>query len=136
MEDKFLDNQQSNFISNLYRNFLIPNILGTDTDTITYWAGKNISKQYQLNDIDDLPEFFQQANLGDLTLQKNKDLTYIFKLDGTVIADRLEINAEDFSLESGIIAQTLTTQLQKDTEAAYEINAKKNFIEITARTSK
>lgn len=131
-----MDNQQVNFISNLYRDRVLPDILGTDLDTILYWAGKNLADEYQLDNTFDLPEFFSMANLGTLQLEKEKNLTYTFSLSGQTISDRIEAHSLEFSLETGIIAATIANEQKSETEATYEVNQKKHLVEIVARTSK
>ena len=54
-------NEHVYFINQLYRDFLLPTILGDDDASILYWAGKRIARKYDLSDYDDLVEFFAEA---------------------------------------------------------------------------
>ena len=46
-------NEHVYFINQLYRDFLLPTILGDDDASILYWAGKRIARKYDLSDYDD-----------------------------------------------------------------------------------
>ena len=39
-------NEHVYFINQLYRDFLLPTILGDDDASILYWAGKRIARKY------------------------------------------------------------------------------------------
>lgn len=51
------------FLNSLYRDFILPTILGSEDKEILYWAGKHVSRKYDLSDIDDLIEFLTWLNL-------------------------------------------------------------------------
>ena len=44
-------NEHVYFINQLYRDFLLPTILGDDDAPILYWAGKRISRHYDLSSL-------------------------------------------------------------------------------------
>ena len=46
-------NEHVYFINQLYRDFLLPTILGNDNASILYWAGKRVARKYDLTDFDD-----------------------------------------------------------------------------------
>ena len=63
-------NEHVYFVNQLYRDFLLPTILGGDTPAILYWAGKRITRKYALSEFEDLSEFFKMAEFGNLTIVK------------------------------------------------------------------
>lgn len=77
------------FVNQLYRDFLLPTILGGDTPAILYWAGKRITRKYDLSEFEDLSEFFKMAEFGNLTIVKERRSSVIFSLSGQPISDRL-----------------------------------------------
>lgn len=128
------NNEHTYFINQLYRDFLLPTILGKDNAEILYWAGKRISHQFQLDNKEDLASFFENTNFGTLTLKKEKKGRLIFELSGPVVADRLSANSSEFALETGIIAETLAIQTGQFVEATYEVD-KNNNVLIEAQVS-
>lgn len=119
------------FLNSIYRDCVLPKILGTDTSDILYWAGKEVSRKYDLSTIDDLQEFFDMANFGELTISKDKHHMIILKLSGQCIIDRINGGSAEFGLESGIIAEALAKQLKTSAESSYEIDTKKSVVSIT-----
>lgn len=123
--------EQLYFLTQLYRDFLLPTILGNDNSEILYWAGRRAASHYSLNEVADLTEFFQMANLGTLSLIKEKKTNYIFELSGQIVQDRIASGSMDFTLESGIIAETVEKQVNKPAAATVSIS-KDQKVRITA----
>jgi predicted hydrocarbon binding protein len=117
-----------NFGYELIREHVLGEILGAHESEILYWAGKSLARKFPLFSLDEAPSFFQQANFGELTLEKaSKDET-VFMLKPLKLENRC------FKLEAGFLAQ----QKQKIegflTEAYEEVYQKKNLIRITLKT--
>jgi predicted hydrocarbon binding protein len=123
------------FINQLYRDFLFPTILGDDNQAILYWAGKRISRHYDLTTIEDLVEFFNEAEFGQLTSLKERRTYQSFQLSGQTVSDRLNSDSREFSLESGMIAETVSKIKNKPTECELEIKDKDQAVVFTARFS-
>lgn len=129
------DNQEHlYFLNSLYRDCILPQILGSDDQDILYWAGKHVSRKYDLSNIDELPEFFDMAQFGTLKILKQKKHSALFELSGQTVSDRLDSGSEEFSLESGIIAECIEKQIQSPTEASAAINSKNHTVQITAQS--
>lgn len=126
-------NEHVYFINQLYRDFLLPTILGDDTASILYWAGKRISRHYDLSDFDDLSEFFEMAEFGNLEKIKERRTSTVFELSGQTIEDRLNSDSKEFSLESGMIAEAVQKATGKTTESEINILNKEKKVQITAR---
>lgn len=127
------NNEHSYFINQLYRDFLLPTILGEDTKEILYWAGKKIANKYALSDTESLIDFFQMAQFGDLKLITEKRVGGTFELSGQVVEDRLNSDNKDFELEAGIISACLASANQRDCESSVVINDKENKVQIIAQ---
>ncbi|WP_201330888.1 YslB family protein, partial [Lactobacillus nasalidis] len=114
-------NEHVYFVNQLYRDFLLPTILGGDTPAILYWAGKRITRKYALSEMEDLIEFFKMAEFGDLTVVKERRASIIFTLSGQPISDRLASGSREFSLESGMIAEAVEQARGRSAEAEISI---------------
>lgn len=125
-------NEHVYFVNQLYRDFLLPTILGGDTPAILYWAGKRITRKYALGEFEDLSEFFKMAEFGDLTIVKERRSSVIFSLSGQTISDRLAAGSREFSLESGMIAEAVEENRGRSAEAEIAIDDKNQTVQITA----
>ena len=126
-------NEHVYFINQLYRDFLLPTILGDDDAPILYWAGKRISRHYDLIDFDDLVDFFHMAKFGTLVKTKERRASITFELSGQNIEDRLDSDSKEFSLESGMIAEAVQKETGKTTESEITILPKEKKVQIIAR---
>ena len=125
-------NEHVYFVNQLYRDFLLPTILGGDTPAILYRAGKRITRKYALSEFEDLSEFFKMAEFGDLTIVKERRSSVIFSLSGQTISDRLAAGSREFSLESGMIAEAVEENRGRSAEAEIAIDDKNQTVQITA----
>ena len=123
------------FLNQLYRDFLLPEILGEDNATILYWAGKRIARHYNLVAFEDLEEFFQIAEFGKIVKVKEKRASISFELSGQIVVDRLNSDSREFSLESGMIAEVVQKETGRTTECEIKIWDKEQKVEILARLS-
>lgn len=128
-------NEHVYFINQLYRDFLLPTILGDDDANILYWAGKRISRHYDLASFEDLAEFFSMAEFGTLTKVKERRSSTTFELSGQTVTDRLNSDSREFALESGMIAEAIQKESGHATESEITILDKQNKIQFLARFS-
>lgn len=104
----------------LLRDLLLPQLLGAENASILYWAGKDLARQLPLANLAAFPDFFQQFNFGELTLQGQGKHQYRFLLTGHVVTQRQAAFATpEFQLETGFLAQ----QIQQITGAIAEAEA-------------
>lgn len=125
-------NEHVYFINELYRDFLLPEILGDDNATILYWAGKRISRHYDLETVADVVDFFNMAEFGTLTQTKTRRSNITFELSGQTVADRLASDSKEFSLEAGMIAEALQKERGRSTECEIHIQAKQKKVQLVA----
>jgi len=114
----------------MLRDVLLPSILGTETDGILYWAGKDIARQFPVDSDDKLISLFHQLSLGTLSLIKKNSKQQIWELAGDEIIDRSKLSHATFNFEAGLIAQQIEFQTNMVTEASVEVE-KKKAIQIT-----
>lgn len=122
------------FLNSLYRDCILPQILGNDDQDILYWVGKHVSRKYDLSNVAELPEFFDMAQFGHLEISKEKKHSAVFILSGQNVSDRLDSGSKEFAIESGIIAECLERQNQTSTEATATPNLKNHTVEIVAQS--
>ena len=128
-------NEHVYFINQLYRDFLLPTILGNDNATILYWAGKRISRHYDIASFNDLAEFFNMAEFGQLSRTKERRSSVTFELTGQSVEDRLNSDSKEFALESGMIAEAVQKETRKTCESEITILDKENKVQFLARFS-
>ncbi|QQK77161.1 DUF2507 domain-containing protein [Salicibibacter cibarius] len=54
----------------LLRKTLLPELLNEDHDAIMYWGGKLLARKNPLDDIEEIPPFFERAGWGKIEKQK------------------------------------------------------------------
>ncbi|BDR60089.1 YslB family protein [Lactobacillus xylocopicola] len=133
MQDSNQQNEHVYFVNQLYRDFLLPTILGQDNDEILYWAGKRVAQKYALASFEDVASFFATAEFGTLTQVKEHRAEFVFELSGQNVADRLNSNCNEFSLEAGIIAAALQAETNRITECEIKVDQRKQRVRITAQ---
>ncbi len=122
------------FGQSLLRDVLLPNLLGSETNEILYWAGKEIARQYPLKTIEDTTLFFERAGFGNLMLDKRDHQTIVYLLTGTSVESRIKaVENLTFNLEAGFLAEQIQQQEGHYTEAFYEVNTKKLTVTITLK---
>ncbi|GAA6112452.1 MAG: YslB family protein [Apilactobacillus sp.] len=111
----------------LLRDVLLNDLLGNDTHSIMYWAGKKIARKYPLKDALDIVLFFKQAGLGDLTIESENKYEIKWTLSGDIVAKRIEANPDaDFMFEAGFLAQITQQQFKVISEAEMNPKEEKN----------
>ena len=126
-------NEHVYFINQLYRDFLLPTILGDDNAPILYWAGKRIARHYDLANFEDLSDFFAMAEFDKLEKVKERRSSITFELSGQTVEDRLNSDSKEFSLESGMIAEAVQKETERVTESEINILKKEKKVQITAK---
>ena len=90
--------------SSILRDALLPDLVGTN-NTILYWAGKRLARNFPLAKDEDLPVFFEKANWGYLKRVKSKMNRQVFELSGPIVEIRKKINSKcEFLLEAIFIS--------------------------------
>ncbi|TGA99413.1 DUF2507 domain-containing protein [Sporolactobacillus shoreae] len=95
----------------LFRNQLIPELLGKETASILYWAGRKLARQYPLESEEKIVAFFEQAGWGSLELTEKGKSQMVFECHSVLIESRIKDHpgSVQFTMEAGFIAE----QIQK-----------------------
>lgn len=102
----------------LFRDALLPELLGDDKGAIGYWAGKALARKFPLGNPKDATTFFQQAGFGTLALLKQTAQMTRWQLSGEPVALRKQLDSQpDFTLEAGFLAEMMAQQLGVSAEA-------------------
>ncbi|ANB61694.1 YslB family protein [Anoxybacteroides amylolyticum] len=102
----------------LLREVLLPDLLGKETTSILYWAGKRLARQYPLDTFEEIIAFFAKAGWGTLTVINERRDELEVELTGELIATRISMNNDcSFSLEAGFLAQQMEQQKRCIAEA-------------------
>ncbi|MDT7014145.1 DUF2507 domain-containing protein [Lactobacillus sp. PFC-70] len=102
----------------LFRDALLPELLGDDKGAIGYWAGKSLARKFPLANPKDAATFFRQAGFGTLALIKQSGQMTRWQLSGEPVALRKQLTTTpDFTLEAGFLAEMMSQQLGIATEA-------------------
>ena len=97
----------------LIREVLIPELLGSDTPEILYWAGKKLARKYPLQNLEEIIDFFKRAGWGDLSIKSETKNELELELSSNLITKRLQ-NQEPhhFQIEAGFLAEQIEIQKQ------------------------
>jgi predicted hydrocarbon binding protein len=118
----------------LIREFILPEILGTDTPEILYWAGKSLARKHPLNTVDDIIDFFTKASWGQLEVKKERKDEIEFELASPLIVSRVKSKAEHyFQIEAGFLAQQIQLQKQVIAETFEHPIKKANKVQFTVK---
>lgn len=95
----------------LIRNQLIPELLGKETGSILYWAGRKLARLHPLESEEKIAVFFEQAGWGNLELTEKGKSKMVFECHSALIESRIKDNpgSVQFTMEAGFIAE----QIQK-----------------------
>lgn len=116
----------------MLRDLLLPDLLGKETEAITYWAGRSLARRLPVNE-DDLPELFTRVGFGTLTPAASKKHQRVYTLSGTTVATRMANFTEpDFRLEAGFLAQSLQQAFGCVVEVSPTADQHKHVVTLTA----
>ena len=73
------------------------------------------------------------AEFGNLVKVKERRSSITYELSGQTVEDRLNSDSKEFSLESGMIAETVQTTMDRPTECEITILEKEKKVQLVAR---
>lgn len=110
----------------LFRSVLLPELLGEEQESLLYWAGRKVARQYKLHTIQDIIEFFHYAGWGHLTHEEKGKNQMTFQLSSDIVSARLKNDPNaSFTLEAGFLAEQIQQQLGLAAEAYNEVKTGK-----------
>ena len=69
---------------------MIPELLGSDTPEILYWAGKKLARKYPLQNLTEIIDFFKRAGWGDLSIKSETKKELELELSSSLITNALK----------------------------------------------
>lgn len=128
------DMQVPAFAYELLREVLIPDILGSESASMMYWAGKSLARKYPADSIDELIAFFSLAGFGNLSLVHKKKDEMEFQLQSELIQARFKTMKEpSFQLEAGFIAQQVQRMNKQITETYEHVKKRADKVHFTVK---
>ncbi len=122
------------FAYELLREVLIPDILGRDSSSMLYWAGKSLARKYPAESIEDLIAFFSAAGFGTLSLEHKKKDEMEFSLESELIKTRFKAMKEpSFQLEAGFLAQQMQRMNKQITETYEQVKKRADKVVFTVK---
>lgn len=111
----------------LFRSLLLPDLLGEDEDSVLYWAGRKIARQYPLHTTEEIIHFFHYAGWGDLTIDDQSKAQITFRLSSDIVSARIKrLPDTPFTIEAGFLAEQIQEQLGFPSEAYQEVKTGRN----------
>ncbi|MEN1968293.1 DUF2507 domain-containing protein [Lentibacillus sp. N15] len=110
----------------------LPELLGTQADTLLYYLGKNLARKLDITSMEAIYDSFDKLGWGRLELIKEKRKELVFHLMADSVANRINgpFPAE-FRIESGFLAEALQYVKGVSCECVEEIHKKIFQVEFT-----
>lgn len=131
---KLLESDYGEFSNQIiWRELLIPDIFGAESDAIIYFYGKQLIDKLAISDFEQLQAFFEKAQLGTLTQTKQKKNQVFLTLTGNGIQKRLTLSPNaSFNLEAGLLARFFERQQNALAETTHTVE--KNRVNFTVQS--
>lgn len=109
----------------ILRYISLPNLLGTEADTILYFMGKELARSFDIQSFEDIYVVSEKLGWGKMELFKKRKNSLIFTLMADAIFQRLKAPLNlDFRLEAGFLAEAVSMISETDCECSEKINHK------------
>jgi|SRR5699024_453631 len=109
----------------ILRYISLPELFGSETNTLLYYTGKNLARKFELDSFEDLYYVFDKLGWGRLDFIKEKRRYLEFELMSDSIVHRLKAPIEtEFRLEAGFLAAAIQKIKGLECECTEEINKK------------
>lgn len=93
----------------ILRYISLPNLFGSEADTILYFMGKNLARSFDIQMIEDIFEVSEKLGWGKIELLKEKKNSLVFSLMADAVFRRLQAPLNvDFRLEAGFLAESIS----------------------------
>ncbi|SET43612.1 Protein of unknown function [Oceanobacillus limi] len=114
----------------ILRYISLPDILGSEADTLLYFMGKNLARKFEIKSLGDIVHFFDKCGWGKLDLFKEKRNKLIFHMLSDSVVQRINAPIDvNFRLEAGFLAEAIRILKGKDCECVEETNKKIRQVE-------
>lgn len=113
------------------RYISLPELLGTESDTLLYFMGRNLARKLDIKAIEDIYYIYEKLGWGKIELVKEKRRELIFHLMADAVVHRLKAPFDaDFRLEAGFLAEAMQIIKGTECECIEEINHKIHQIQL------
>lgn len=111
----------------------LPELFGTESDTLLYFMGRKLARKFGFYDLKDVYSVFDKLGWGHLELVQEKKKILVFSLMSDAVVHRLQapLLHVDFRLEAGFLAEAVQMIYEVGTECAEKINPKIHQVEFT-----
>lgn len=114
------------------RYISLPEVLGTQTNTLLYFMGRNLARKLDIKALEDIYYIFDKIGWGNLELIKEKRKELVFHLMADAVVQRLNASFDtEFRLESGFLAEAIQMINERECECVEAVNHKIHQIEFT-----
>ncbi|MFD2627962.1 DUF2507 domain-containing protein [Oceanobacillus kapialis] len=101
----------------------LPELFGSEADTLLYFMGRNLSRKFSLESIEDICELVEKLGWGKLELIKEKKKELVFQLMADSVAQRLQAPLHtEFRLEAGFLAEAVQMVIGTECECTENIH--------------
>lgn len=115
----------------ILRYISLPELFGTEADTLLYFMGRNLARKFDLKTLEDVYYTYDKLGWGRLELVKDKNKSLTFHLMDDAIVHRLKAPiGTDFRLEAGFLAEAILLIKDKESECIEKINHKIHLVEL------
>lgn len=112
------------------RYISLPDLLGTEANTLLYFMGKNLARSFAINSFEDIYQIVDKLGWGKLELVKEKKKSFTFQLMADAVFLRLQASVDiDFRLEAGFLAEAIEQLYGSECECNEKINHKVHQVE-------
>lgn len=110
----------------------LPDIFGSESNTLLYFMGKNLSRRLDIQSISDIVYAFEKLGWGRLELVKEKKKELVFQLMSDSVVYRLTAPLDtEFRLEAGFLAESIEHIKERSCECQEKLHQKIHQIEFT-----
>ncbi|CDO01699.1 hypothetical protein BN988_00138 [Oceanobacillus picturae] len=126
LDNSLLTNLQSTGAGyDILRYIGLPEIFGSESDTLLYFMGRNLARKFALETMEDIYDIVEKLGWGKLELVKEKKKELVFQLMADSVAQRLQAPLNtDFRLEAGFLAEAVQRLVGHDCECTEDIHRK------------
>lgn len=112
------------------RYMCLPEVFGTEKDTLLYFTGRNLARKFDIKTVEDICFIFKKLGWGRLELSKETKKNMLFHLlDDAVVYRLLAPFDADFRLEAGFLSQAIEDIHGRYCECTEEIHTKIHQVE-------
>ena len=113
----------------LFRDHILPSVLGRHEEEILYWAGKELASEFPLFDMDEASGFFLEAGWGSLSRESSgkREIIYVLEPD----PEQVRKGRRCFSVEAGFLAGQYQKIHNRISECRPEPDRKQGVVKLT-----